>query len=345
LDLTGAQAESQLERLLAEHHLVVLACEPWSEEDAVRSDAVGSVVRFYEAARRAGFDIAANRARAERGQTPRRIVRVGSSAAELPRALIDGSASRHQEDQISQEALDAIYSIGSPYRAIPYFRAKLELARAASAALRRGVDVVTALPTYVVSWWGDRGRQEPLAQALRAARRTGLVPSIPVNAIPADVAATGILLAGLVGRTGERYQLCGVETDTHTLHALSLRHVGLHPHPLPVPRRELEDELRLLTGGPRTNPWLDLWLLPWDLWRRRLLQDHGVAAWHLALMLEGSDRRGDKVRTLGLPPTSDSECAELRYPEEAEIRSRLEIAARRKMEWLEMLALSEDGPG
>jgi nucleoside-diphosphate-sugar epimerase len=342
VDLVGAQAESQLAALLAHHDLVVLACEPWSEAEAGRSDAVASVVRFYDLARSIGFDVAANRARAERGESQRRIVRIGSSVAELPHALIDGSTHGHPEDWVSQDALDALAN-EDPYCAIPYFRAKSELARAASEASHRGVDLVTALPTYVISWWGDRGREEPLAQALRAAKRTGLVPSVPVNALPADVAATGILLAGLVGRSGERYQLCGVETDTHALHALSLRHLGLHPRRLPVPRRELEDELRLLSGRRRTSPWLDLWLLPWDLWRRSLLRDHEVAAWHLAVMLEGSDRRGDKVRTLRWAFRRDSERAELRYPEETEIRSRLEIAARRKMEWLETLGLPVDG--
>jgi hypothetical protein len=114
--------------------------------------------------------------------------------------------------------------------------------------------------------------------------------------------------------------------------------VDLYPRPLPVPRRELEDELRLLSGRPRGSRWLDLCLLGWDLWRHTLLRDHAVEAWHLAVLLEGSDRSGDKVRTLH----RGSDLAMLRYPEEAEIGSRLQIAAHRKMEWLEALGLPGD---
>ncbi|MDJ0850344.1 MAG: hypothetical protein QNK04_18390 [Myxococcota bacterium] len=336
LDLGGELDDGRVETALAEHDLVVLACEPWSEAEAEGRRAMRGISSFYEVARRAGFAISVNRDRAGRGERARRIVRVGSSAAELPHALIDVPGPGWPEDRVAEGALESLAS-RDPQRAMPYFRDKAELARAAGEAVRRGTDVVTALPTYVLSWWGDRGGEEPLAQAHRAAKRTGLVPSVPVNVVPADVAGIGILTVGILGPPGERYQLCGVETDTHALHSLSLRHAGLDPRPLRVPRRELEDELRLLSGRPRGSPWLDLCLVGWDVWRRRLLREHCVEAWHLAVMLEGANRVGDKVRTLGC--ASDPALATLRYPEQVEIASRLEIAAKRKMEWLLRLGL------
>ena len=131
-------------------------------------------------------------------------MRVGSSAGELPHALVEGSAPGWPEDRVSLPALET-HAVGDPLRDCAYFRVKLSLARAAEEAGKRGIDVVTALPTYVLSWWGDRGREEPLEQAYRVAKRTGLVPSVPLNVVPADVAATGILLVGLVfGVVGRR---------------------------------------------------------------------------------------------------------------------------------------------
>jgi nucleoside-diphosphate-sugar epimerase len=330
LDLGEVGVEGKLKALLEAHQLVVLACEPWAEEHSDLRDAVAGVARLYALARTSGFEVEANRART-RGEPPRRIVRVGSSAAELPHALMARSRLGWPEDRVTLDAVEALAS-SDPRRSIYYFRLKVALARAADGALRDGVDLVFALPTYVVSWWDRRGRQEPLVHALNVARSTGFVPSVPVNAVPVDVVARGILRVGLFGAPGERYQLCGVETDTHALHALSLQHVGVRALPFPVPRRELMDEVRLLSGQERRNPWLKLWLLPWDLLRGELLRYHGVEAWHLALVLEGSNRSGEKVRALD--ETGSPYASMLPYPAEAEIWPGLESAAQRKIEWL-----------
>lgn len=328
VDLDGEGAEARLHALLPEHDLVVVACEPWSPAALRGRDPTDGIERLYEAARRAGFLVERNRAA---GVRRRRIVRVGSSAAELPHALIDGRGEGWPEDRVSSGALEAFAQSDACFD-YPYFRAKLALARAADAALERGVDVVAALPTYVLSAWGDRDRQEPLVQAHRVAKATGVVPSVPLDVIPVSVAATGILLVGLEGAPGERYQLSGVETDTHALHASSLRHLGLRPRPLPVPRRELLDELRLLCGRRRRSPWLDLWLLPWDAWRRAALRRYDVEPWHLAVLLEGSGRGCEKARSLKLSISSHS--GGLRLPDEEEIRRRLAAEAQRKIEWL-----------
>jgi hypothetical protein len=105
------------------------------------------------------------------------------------------------------------------------------------------------------------------------------------------------------------------------------------PLPLPLPRFELIDELRLLRGERRGAPWLDLWLLPWDAWRRSLLQGYRIEPWHLALLAQGGHRSGRRLRTLGrgLPPR----LAPLRLPDPEELRDALDEAARRKMEWLD----------
>jgi hypothetical protein len=225
----------------------------------------------------------------------------------------------------------------------PYFRTKVALARAAETAASAGLDLVTVLPTYVLSAFGERGRQEPLLQAHRAASATGFVPSVPLDVVPVAAVAAATLLVALEGATGERYQLCGVETDTCALHAASLRHLGLRPRPWPVPRAELLDELRLLAGRPRRNAWMQLALLPWDLWRGAALRSYEVEAWHLALLLEGSARSAAKLRCLSdaLAPNARAP----RYPDAEEMARAIEREARRKAAWMVADGLLPAVPG
>jgi nucleoside-diphosphate-sugar epimerase len=322
IDLFSDDAKARLEPLLCAHDLVVVACEPWSESDPGGDAAAHAFEQLYELAQASGFERDANRSCAEEGEPPRRIVRIGSSAAELPHALLDLPGPGWPEDRASVEALEAV-AASLPIRDHAYFRTKRSLAAGAAHAVRQGVDLVTALPTWVLSAWGDRGDEDPLRQARRTAERTGFLPAVPLNVVPAPAAAAGILLVGTSGATGERYQVAGIETDTHALHALSLGHLGLAPRPFPVPRGELEDELRLLAGRRRSSALLELWFLPWDAMRRRALDDARVEAWHVAVLLEGAGRNSDKLRSL----EARAAFSGLRYPSRAEMDAQLPALA------------------
>ncbi len=293
LDVARAEHAATLGALLEWSTLVVIACEPWTA-DALADEVAEAYTQLYALALERGFGVDENDARAQRGELRKRIVRIGSVAAELPHALLDGGVG-FAEDRVSLEVLEA-RAREDAATDHAYFALKRTLARCAEQAVSRGLDLVHALPTYVVSAWGDRGEEEPLVQAWRSARRTGFVPAVPLNAVPADVAAESILLLALIGSTGERYQVTGVETDTCTLHGLSLRHLGIEPRALVVPREELRDEMRLLSGAGRGNALLDLWLMPWDLTRKLLLERHAVEAWHLGVLLEGANRSDAKLR-------------------------------------------------
>lgn len=330
IDLFHDDAKSRLEPLLCAHDLVVVACEPWSESDPGGAAAAQAFERLYELAHACGFERDANCARAEEGEPPRRILRIGSSAAELPHALLDLPGPGWPEDRASVEALEAV-AAALPIRDHAYFRTKRVLGATAAHAVRRGVDLVTALPTWVLSAWGDRGDEDPLRQARRTAERTGYLPAVPLNVVPAPAVAAGILLVGTCGATGERYQIAGIETDTHALHALSLGHLGLAPRPFPVPRGELEDELRLLAGRRRSSALLDLWFLPWDAMRRRALDAAHVEAWHVAVLLEGAGRHSDKLRSL----EARAGFSGLRYPSRAEMAAQLPAVATALAESLE----------
>ncbi len=325
LDLLAESARSALDVLLRVHDLVVVACEPWTYEgDPARL--VGAFDQLYGLALKHGFEVAGNRARLERGQPPRRLVRVGSCAAELPHRLIDG-VEGWPEDAVDADALTAL-AHRDPMRDHSYFEIRVALVRCAEIACASGLDLVHALPAYVLSPFGDRGDQEPLEQARKSARRTGLIPSVPINVVPYDVAARALLALGEVGAAGERYQITGVEMDTCTLHGLSLRHEGLHPRPFPVPREELVDEWRLLSGQGRGNPIADLMMMPWDLARRLVLERSSVSAWHLAVLLEGADRGDGKLREL---MRAHPELAEgVRLPERREMMGLVDRAAVRK---------------
>ena len=123
--------------------------------------------------------------------------------------------------------------------------------------------------------------------------------------------------------------------------SIGLRHAsepGREPLPLPLPRSELLDELGLLRGDRRGAGWLGLWLLPYDGWRRTLLDFYGIEPWHLALLAQGGQRSAGRLRSLNacLHPS----LSELRYPDPERIQAQLEDAARRKMEWLERILRS-----
>lgn len=331
LDVWRGASVDRLAELLDVHDLVVVACEPWKpDEIEVAED---GAARLYALAARLGYTVEANRARREDDATARRLVRVGSCGAELPHALID-AAPGFAEDGVHPEQVEAL-SAHIPERDHAYFRGKLALARVARTAALRGVDVVSALPTWVLSWWGDRGDEEPLVHAYRAARSFGLVPAVPLDVAPLDVAAAGILIVGLAGQPGEAYQITGLQSDTCTLHALSLAHLGLHPRPIPVSRRELVDAMRVLDGRSRGHPLLDLWLLPWDVGRRLALERSAVEAWHVGVMLEGADRSDAKLRALLAESGGDD--VPLRMPGREEMRQRLEQAGRHKVERMRRL--------
>jgi nucleoside-diphosphate-sugar epimerase len=339
LDVFSEQALPDLQQLLDAHDLAILACEPWSGEDEPALRGVEGTVRIYQTATRCGFTAEENARRRAAGKTPRRVVRIGSSAAELPLDLLgaSGGVERWPEERVSQADLERV-AASDPCWDNAYFGSKVLQARNAREAVCGGLDLVTVLPTYVVSWWGEYGGHEPLVRLLRTARTTGCLPRTPLNAVPVDAAATGILLAALCGAVGERYQLAGIDTDTWAVHAASMRFATppvRDPLPIPLPRAELLDELRLLRRERRSQAWLDVWLLPWDGFRRALLELYRIEPWHLALLAQGGHRSGARLRALGdsLPAFLSA----LRFPDAEDLRARLDHAARRKMEWLERI--------
>lgn len=319
--------ETDLTPLLKRHDLVVVACEPWAttQTDLVRG--VAGTRRLYATAAAAGF----TRQKNERRKVPKRIVRIGSPPAEVPLALLRG-ADGFEEDRFTREELWA-HARRDPCWDNFYFGAKVHMARCLTEAVHRGVDAVTAAPTFVVGWAGDSPAEEPLVRIHRFTRRAGLLPAVPTNAVPLDVAARGIFLVGLRGTAGETVQVAGIDTDTFEVNRLSLEPLGVSVRRVPVPRAELEDELRVMQGGSRSMPLLDLWLKPLDWWKRAWLSAFGIEAWEIALALQIGHRSANKIRALSreLP----KRLKVLRYPSTDAIREALPQAGRRKAEWLE----------
>jgi len=122
--------------------------------------------------------------------------------------------------------------------------------------VRDGLDLVTAAPTAVIAWAGDRGDDEPIVQFRRSLARgpARFLPSALTNAVPGDVVARGVMLAALAGTTGEIYQLAGFDLQSAEPLRYMLTVIGEDAPPLRVySRQELNRHVRLLRGDAFTR--------------------------------------------------------------------------------------------
>jgi hypothetical protein len=250
MDVCAPRSEEPLRELAASADIFVMGAEPHVVADDAELDAaVQGAERVYRTLWDAGYTTAANDARRAVQQWPKRVVRVGSPPAEFPSRALSQS-SPFVEDATSIEALQlrAIHDTNWKNR---YFQGKVRCAVVARSLAAKGLDIVTAAPTSVISWAGDWGVREPIVQFRRRVRRRWVpfTPSTLTNVVPGDVFACGLMLAALAGRTGESYQIAGADAQTAECVQALLATVGeVCPPPRRFSRDELDHQVGLLDG-------------------------------------------------------------------------------------------------
>jgi nucleoside-diphosphate-sugar epimerase len=255
LDVFAPARQARVRELAATADIFVMGAEPYAIEDAGRlDDVVRGVKRVYRTLRAAGYTTTDNDARRRTRRWPKRVVRIGSSPAEIP---YDPRLSRREflEDTVTLDDLQQ-RAAGDDNWQNPYFQAKVRCAVVAAQAVSNGLDLVTAAPTAVISWVGDRGAEEPVVQFRESLARgpVRFLPSALINAVPGDVVARGIMLAVLAGTTGEVYQLAGVDVQSAEPVRYLLRLIGEDSPPLRhYSRQKLNQKVRLLRGDAFTR--------------------------------------------------------------------------------------------
>ena len=250
LDLFARQRQARVRELAASADIFVMGAEPHVIDNAGRLEAaLRGVTRVYSTLHSAGYTTKDNEARRRIGRWPKRVVRIGSSPAEIP---YDARLSRGAflEDTVSLDDLQQRAAADSNWQN-QYFQVKVRCATLARQAAANGLDLVTAAPTAVISWAGDRGDEEPIVQVRRSLARgpAPFLPSALANAVPGDIVGRGIMLAALVGTTGEVYQLAGVDLQSAEPVRYMLAVIGEDGPPLRVYSREaLNRQVRLLRG-------------------------------------------------------------------------------------------------
>jgi hypothetical protein len=249
MDVLASQSQKRLHDLAARADIFVMGAEPQVVRDRAQLDAaIEGVERVYGTLRHAGYTPTAKQARRPT-QWPKRVVRIGSPPAEIP--------SRHPSRH--SRFIEDATSVGELVRRVrehtnwqnPYFQGKVRCAVAAHAAVLKGLDLVTAAPTSVISWAGDWGEREPIVLLHKAlgADRARFIPSTLTNVVPGDVVACGVMLVALAGTTGDWYQLAGVDIQTAECAQVLLATIGeVPPHPRTLSPEDLDHQVRLLGG-------------------------------------------------------------------------------------------------
>lgn len=310
---------------MAEHDVVVLACEPWRILAGEEREAIERTRAWLAVARAAS----ARRKRARR--PPLRVVRIGSPVAEVPLPLTAPRANGYEEDRFQLEEVEKLGARDRCWR-VPYFVAKVGMAKATRDAARSGLDVVTAAPTGLVCWWGDKGREDSWVRAYHESR--GLVPlfSFPTNILPCDVAARSILAVALAGTPGGVYQVPGVVWHSWDIQGELLRQCGRRlPPAFHLTRQQMLDGVRVYQEATT----------PLDAVRRKWLHDvAGARDYGMAALLQ-NDRPRSAAKLRSLLPALGPFGERLVHPMPARIASELPEAARRRARWLRLRGLVE----
>ncbi len=161
----------------------------------------------------------------------RRVVHCSTESILLPKRRSTGSAI----DEASDPRLDEMPG--------PYTRSKLLAEHAARAAAREGHDVIVVNPTVPIGP-GDHNNTPPAAMlALFLTGNQKFFLDCELNLVDVRDVADGIVLAGLQGRTGERYILGGENLSLQALMAILARKSGRS-----MPQRTVPALLALATG-------------------------------------------------------------------------------------------------
>jgi hypothetical protein len=334
------------EKLAAQNDLVVNAAELHAETPEQLSRVEGDHRRFYESLLKAGFTQRENAEREREGKFPKRVVRVGSPPAEVP---IDSRGTGFEEDRISPQHLSWKLENDLLWRN-PYFRGKVRSSQLADELVGRGLDLTTALPTQILSEYADHGPKLEFTQWLRT-NHPPMMPAIPTDAVPGEIAGRGMLLVGLLGEPGDRYQLAGIRTDSHALVDSLMREAGgrapakrnlsleeaRHFAELPVRQvnhgaRAVSNILRFwsgdVVGSMRDIPrgWTDYFA---DLG----YQQYHVEPYQVALGATMGQRSSDKARKLS-EQVRGTPYGALAYPRQDEIQGMFQDTIQRQAAWL-----------
>lgn len=249
MDVFASACQTRLREIATAAEIFVMGAEPHAVEQARLDDAIGGVKRVYATLLAAGYVTRENAARRKTGRWPRRVVRIGSPPAEIPRAP-RWKRTRFLEDSVSPDELLRRSTDDDNWQN-PYFQAKVRCATLARQAVFDGLELVTASPTGVISWAGDWGADEPILRFCGAnndARRRFL-PSTLTNVVPGDVVARGLLLVALAGATGEVYQLAGIDLQSAEPLRYLLEAIGEPVPPVRIySKSSLDRQVRLLHG-------------------------------------------------------------------------------------------------
>ena len=249
MDIFAPESQPALREIASAADIVVMGAEPHAIERARLDDAVCGVKRVYAALLDAGYATDDNAARRQSGVWPRRVVRIGSPPAEIPRAPRSRRAD-FLEDSVTSDALLKRAADADNWQNV-YFQAKVRCAMVARQAVSAGLDLVTASPTGVISWAGDWGDREPILQFCQSDLdlRPRFLPSTLTNVVPGDVVARGIMLAALAGTTGGVYQLAGLDLQSAEPLRYLLTAMGETVPPVRIySKPSLDRQVRLLRG-------------------------------------------------------------------------------------------------
>lgn len=249
MDVFTPESQPALREIASAADIVVMGAEPHAIERARLDDAVCGVKRVYATLLDASYATDDNAARRQSGVWPRRVVRIGSPPAEIPRAPRSRRAG-FLEDSVTADALLQRAADADNWQNA-YFQAKVRCATVARQAVSAGLDLVTASPTGVISWAGDWGAREPILQFCQddLDQRPRFLPSTLTNVVPGDVVARGIMLAALAGTTGEVYQLAGLDLQSAEPLRYVLTAIGEPVPPVRIySKPSLDRQVRLLRG-------------------------------------------------------------------------------------------------
>ena len=249
MDVFAPGCQTRLREIAAAADIFVMGAEPHAVEHTRLDDAVCGVQRVYSTLLGAGYATKDNTAHRKAGRWPKRVVRIGSPPAEIPRTARSRRAV-FLEDSVSTDELLRRSADDDNWQN-PYFQAKVRCAMLARQAVFDGLELVTASPTGVISWAGDWGGREPILQFCQddAEARPRFMPSTLTNVVPGNVVARGIMLVALAGTTGEVYQLAGIDLQSAEPMRYLLAAIGEPVPPVRVySKQSLDRQVRLLHG-------------------------------------------------------------------------------------------------
>jgi hypothetical protein len=249
MDVFAPACQPRLREIADTADVFVMGAEPQTVEQAGLDDAVRGVKRVYATLLAASYAAKDNAARKKAGRWPKRVVRIGSPPAEIPRAARSRRA-RFLEDSVSFDALLRRSAQHDNWQNA-YFQVKVRCAALARQAVADGLELVTASPTGVISWAGDWGDREPILQFCKDGvdTRPRFLPSTLTNVVPGDVVARGVMLVALAGTTGEVYQLAGIDLQSAEPIRYLLAAMGEPVLPVRIySKQSLDRQVRLLRG-------------------------------------------------------------------------------------------------